>query len=64
MAQMVPAARAMMGVPRKPKSSEAKPVTPTAFIMDEMAMRMMGTMMGAMALKPPGSLPYSATSSS
>ena len=53
-----------MGVPKKEIRSAPKPFMPAMEAIEERAIRMMGTIMGATALKPLGSLPYSATSSS
>ena len=52
-----PIARAMIGVPTKVKKVLAAPSTPAMPMIEERAMQMMGIMIGARAMKPPGSLP-------
>ena len=64
MASTVPTARAMIGVPRNVKNSASQPVIFAMETMEEMAISRIGTTSGAMAFRPPGSLPYSALSSS
>ena len=61
---MVPTASAMMGLPRKSHREKSMPVQPAMEAMEPRAISTMGTRMGARAFRPPGSLPYSATSCS
>ena len=63
-AKTTPTARAIIGVPKNVHRSCATPVQPAMEEMEPRAMRTMGTTMGARVLKPPGSLPNWAFSSS
>ena len=64
MPKIVPTARAIIGVPRNCRMLFIVPVRPAILAIEPIAIRIIGTIIGASALKPFGSFPYSATSSS
>ena len=64
MPNMVPTESAMIGVPRKRSKILIKLVHPAMEETELSAMSIIGTRIGASALKPLGSFPYSATSCS
>ena len=61
---MVPTARAIIGVPKNFKMSFAVPDQPAIDAIELAPIKRIGMRIGASAINPFGSFPYSATSSS